>query len=66
MLHDSEARLLLDVADLSSLGQGEEHDLFTGYGADVVVQAKHLDAGDLLDHRFQERPRFRVDESVFA
>ena len=37
-------------------GQGEEHDLFAGDGADVVVQAEPLDAGGLLDHRFQERP----------
>ncbi len=36
--------------------QGEEHDLFTGDGADVVVQTQHLDAGDLLDHRFHEGP----------
>ena len=42
-------------------GQGEEHDLFAGHGADVVVQAQHLDAGDLLDHRFQDRPR-RFDQ----
>ena len=25
-------------------------------GADVVVQGQHLDAGDLLDHRFHDRP----------
>ena len=38
------------------LCQGEEHDLFSGDGADVVVQAQHLDACDLLNHRFHDRP----------
>src|SRR5208337_2391209 len=54
---DSEVRLLLDFADLRGLHQSEEHDLFTGHGADVMVQAEHLDAGNLLDHRLHERPR---------
>lgn len=39
------------------LGQGEEHHLFSGHGADVVVQAQHFDARDLLDHGFHNRPR---------
>ena len=42
---------------LRRLGEREEHDLFAGDGADVVVQAQHLDAGDFLDHRFHHRPR---------
>ena len=37
------------------LGKGEENDLLAGYGADIVVQGQHLDAGDLLDHRFHDR-----------
>ena len=35
--------------------------LFSGHGADVVVQAQHLDARDLLDHCFHDRPR-RFDQ----
>ncbi len=34
-------------------GEGEENDLLAGYRADVVVHGHDLDAGDLLDHRFQ-------------
>ena len=30
--------------------------LFTGHGADIVVQAQHLDPGDVLDHRLHDRP----------
>ena len=56
-VHASAARLLLRFAELRRFGQGEEHDLFAGDGADVVVQAHDLDAGDFLDHRLQERPR---------
>ena len=37
------------------LGQGEENDLLAGDGADIMVQGQHLDAGDLLDHRFHDR-----------
>ena len=48
-------------AEKRRLGQGEEHDFFASYGADVVMQAQHLDAGGLLDHRFHDRPR-RFDE----
>ena len=43
------------------VGQGEEHDLFSGHGADVVVQAQHLDACDVLDDGFDDRPR-RFDQ----
>jgi hypothetical protein len=49
------------IADPGRLGQGEEHDLFTGHGADVVVQAQRRFAGGLLDQRFQNRPR-RFDQ----
>ncbi len=41
----------------SAFRQGEEHDLLAGDGADVVVHADDLDAGDLLDHRLHERSR---------
>jgi hypothetical protein len=39
------------------LGQGKEHDLLSGHGTDVVVQAQHFDARDLMDHCFHDRPR---------
>ena len=51
-----QALFLLGIADLRWLGQGEEHDLFAGYGADVVAQAQHLDSGDFLYQRFHDRP----------
>jgi hypothetical protein len=47
----------LCLAEKRRLDEGEEDDLFAGYGADIVVQALHPDAGDLLDHRFHDRPR---------
>src|SRR5271165_3530822 len=53
---DSEVRLVLDFADLRGLDQSEEHDLLASHGADVMVQAAHFDAGNLLDHRLHERP----------
>ena len=56
-VHDSGVRPLLGFADLRRVNQGEEHDLFAGHGADVMVQAEHFDAGDLLDHRLHQRPR---------
>ena len=31
------------------LSQGEDDKFFAGYGANVVVQAQHFGAGDLLD-----------------
>ena len=37
------------------LGQSEEHHFLPGNGADVVVQAPHLDRGHFLDHRLHER-----------
>src|SRR3954454_16915606 len=48
-------------AAIGRLCQAEENELFAGQGADVVVQAGDLDAGDLLDHAFQDRPG-RLDE----
>ena len=47
--------LLLYVADNRRLGKGKENDLLAGCGADIMVQGQHLDAGDLLDHRFHDR-----------
>jgi hypothetical protein len=52
---DSETLLLHDLTEIRRLGQTEENDLLAGGRADVVVQAPHLDAGDLVDHLFQER-----------
>ncbi len=46
---------LLRVAENWRLGKGKENNLLAGYGADVMVQAQDLDAGDLLDHRFHDR-----------
>ena len=37
------------------LGEGEENHLLAGCCADVMVQGHHLDAGDLLNHRLQDR-----------
>jgi hypothetical protein len=39
----------LCLAVRGRLGQGQDHERFAGHGADVVVQAHHVDAGDLLD-----------------
>jgi hypothetical protein len=58
---DSESLFLLCFAEERRLGQSEEQDFFAGYCADVVVQAQHLGAGDLLHHRFHDRPR-RFDQ----
>ena len=38
-------------------GRSAENDLFSGNGADVLVQAQHFDACDFLDHCFHDRPR---------
>jgi RNA polymerase sigma factor (sigma-70 family) len=57
----SERLFLLEFAVLRRLGQREEHNLLAGYGADVVVHAQHLHAGNLMDHRFHDRPR-RFDQ----
>jgi hypothetical protein len=46
---------------IGRLGHREHYDLFSGHGADVVVQAQDLDACDVLDQRFQGRPR-RFDQ----
>ncbi len=37
------------------LGKGEKHDLFTCYGAYVMVQANHFDPHDALNHFLQGR-----------
>ncbi len=52
---DAEPLLLLGITEIRRLGEGQNNDLFAGDGADVMVQAQHLDTGDLLDHRFQDR-----------
>jgi hypothetical protein len=49
------------LTDERRLGEREVHDFFAGNGTDIVVQAQHFDAGDILDHFFHERPR-RFDE----
>jgi hypothetical protein len=41
------------------LGQGQDDERFAGHGADVVVQAHHLDAGDLLDQLAGVQERLR-------
>src|SRR5581483_1289092 len=53
--------LLLDCAEKRRLGQREEDNLFPGGRADVVVQAQHLDSGNLMDHGLHERSR-RFDQ----
>ena len=45
LVHASAARLLLRFADLRRLGQGEEHDLLAGDGADVNSIASHHPVG---------------------
>ena len=40
-----------------ALGEREEHDLFPGRGADVVMQAHHLNARLVFDHGLHHRPR---------
>ncbi len=51
----------LGLAARGWLGQGEDNKRFAGYRADVVVQTHHLDLGDILDHRLDERLR-RFDQ----
>ena len=45
------------------LGQSEQYNFFAGDGADVMMETQHLDAGDLLDECFHDRP-CRFDELV--
>ncbi len=52
---------LLGSAARGWLGQGQDNERFAGHRADVVVQAHHLDVGDILDHRLHERLR-RFDQ----
>lgn len=47
----------LSVANERCLGQREQYDFFAGGDADVMMQTHHLDAGNLCDHRFEDRPR---------
>ena len=45
----SEARLcFLRLTVQGWLGQGQDNECFAGHGADVVVEAHHLDASDVL------------------
>ena len=37
-------------------GEGEDNHLLASFCADVVVHGHDLDAGDLFDHRLQDRP----------
>ena len=55
MQSESEPLSILGLTEIRRLGEGKEKDLLAGDGADVVVQASHLDAGDLLHHHFQQR-----------
>jgi len=48
---------LLGLSEKRGPGQDKDHDLFADGGADVVVQAQHLDAGGLLDQGLHGRPR---------
>ena len=48
-------RLLLFGLTEQMTRPSEENELLAGDGADVVVHAQHLDAGDFLDHHFEER-----------
>ena len=50
----STSRIRLCFAEEARLGERKDHDFFAGCGADVMVQAHHLDAGDVLDHRLDE------------
>jgi hypothetical protein len=47
----------LRLADWRQLSQGEQHDLFAGQCADVVVQTQHFDSGDFLYHGLHGWPR---------
>ena len=48
---------LLCFAEQRRLDQCEKHHFFAPRGADDMVQAQYPGAGNLLDHRFQDRPR---------
>ena len=51
------AHLLLRFPKPRRFNQSKEHDFLAGDGADVVVHAHDLDAGDFVNHRFQQRSR---------
>ncbi len=54
--HGRWARLgFIRLAINGRLGQSENNKRFTGYRADIVVQAYDLDAGDVLDQRLHKR-----------
>ena len=44
------------LSELRRLGKSEEHNLFAGDGADVVMQAARLDARNVINQCFQGRP----------
>jgi len=44
------------LSELRRLGKSEEHNLFAGEGADVVMQAARLDARNAINQCFQGRP----------
>ena len=52
---------LLCCARKRRIRQAEDHDLFAADGADVVVEARYANPGDLVDHRLDHRPR-RFDQ----
>src|ERR1700756_4212250 len=52
----AEASPLLCFAEERGLRQTEQHDLFPGERTDIVMQAHHLDARDLLNQGFHQRP----------
>jgi len=55
LISGSSARLgFLCLAARGWLGQGQDNERFASHGADVVVQAHHLDAGDVLNQRLQK------------
>ena len=50
-------RLLLDFAERGRGREGEDHNLFAGCRADIVVQAYDSDPGGLLHHGFHHGAR---------
>ena len=45
---------LLGAAENWRFSKGKENNLLAGFGADIMVQGQHLNAGDVLDHRFHD------------
>ena len=52
---------MLGLSVFCCLDQGEEQDLFSGHGAEIVVQAQHLDARNFPNRCCHNRPR-RFDQ----